>query len=65
MDFNKILLTNCVTGEVSVILGLNFGTAYHPQSDGQLEWTIQTLKDMIRLVHIGFQGVIPRILRYL
>ena len=27
---------------------LNFTTAYHPQSDGQRERTIQTLEDMLR-----------------
>lgn len=30
--------------------------AYHPQSDGQLELTIQTLKDMLRACALDFSG---------
>ena len=34
---------------------LAFSTAYHPQSDGQSERTIQTLEDMLRACVIDFQ----------
>nr|GFA23643.1 putative reverse transcriptase domain-containing protein [Tanacetum cinerariifolium] len=33
---------------------LDMSTAYHPQTDGQSEWTIQTLKDMLRARVIDF-----------
>ncbi|GJQ97044.1 putative reverse transcriptase domain-containing protein [Tanacetum coccineum] len=36
---------------------LNLGTAYHPQSDGQSERTIQTLEDMLRACVINFGNV--------
>ncbi|GJR55706.1 putative reverse transcriptase domain-containing protein [Tanacetum coccineum] len=32
--------------------GLNMRTTYHPQTDGQSERTIQTLKDMLRASHV-------------
>ncbi|KAI3702753.1 hypothetical protein L6452_28505 [Arctium lappa] len=35
---------------------LNMITAYHPQTDGQSERTIQTLKDMLRSCVIDFGG---------
>jgi hypothetical protein len=31
-------------------------TAYHPQTDGQLERAIQILKDMLRLYILDFKG---------
>nr|GEU82486.1 putative reverse transcriptase domain-containing protein [Tanacetum cinerariifolium] len=33
---------------------LDMSTAYHPQMDGQSEWTIQTLEDMFRACVIDF-----------
>ncbi|GJZ45386.1 putative reverse transcriptase domain-containing protein [Tanacetum coccineum] len=35
---------------------LDISTAYHPQTDGQSECTIQTLKDMLRACIIDFGG---------
>ncbi|GJV34185.1 reverse transcriptase domain-containing protein [Tanacetum coccineum] len=35
---------------------LDMSTAYHPQTDGQSERTIQTLKDMLRACMIDFEN---------
>ncbi|GJR29450.1 putative reverse transcriptase domain-containing protein [Tanacetum coccineum] len=34
---------------------LDMSTTYHPQMDGQSEWTIQTLEDMLRACVIDFE----------
>ena len=35
---------------------LRFNTAFHPQTDGQSERTIQTLANMLRMCALDFQG---------
>ncbi|KAJ9547079.1 LOW QUALITY PROTEIN: hypothetical protein OSB04_019622 [Centaurea solstitialis] len=35
---------------------VSLSTAYHPQTDGQSEWTIQTLEDMLRACVLDFGG---------
>ncbi|KAI3807951.1 hypothetical protein L1987_23889 [Smallanthus sonchifolius] len=35
---------------------LNLSTAYHPQTDGQSERTIQTMEDMLRACEIDLRG---------
>ncbi|GJS10027.1 putative reverse transcriptase domain-containing protein [Tanacetum coccineum] len=36
---------------------LDMSTAYHPQTDGQSERTIQTLEDMLRACVLDFEGI--------
>ncbi|GJU64203.1 UBN2 domain-containing protein [Tanacetum coccineum] len=41
----------CHSACVSPRARLDMSTAYHPQTDGQSDRTIQTLEDMLRLLH--------------
>ncbi|GKD04392.1 reverse transcriptase domain-containing protein [Tanacetum coccineum] len=40
---------------------LDMSTAYHPQTDGQSERTIQTLEDMLRAYVINFGKVLEKV----
>ena len=35
---------------------LHFSTVFHPQTDDQSEWTIQTLEDMLKACVLDFKG---------
>ncbi|KAG8485758.1 hypothetical protein CXB51_019146 [Gossypium anomalum] len=41
---------------------LHFSTAFHPQTDGQSEWIIQILEDMLRCCILEFSGLWERYL---
>jgi transposase InsO family protein len=43
---------------------LNFSSAYHPQTDGQIEWTNQILKDMLRAWALKYGQSWDKILLY-
>ncbi|KAA3487806.1 integrase [Gossypium australe] len=50
--------TSCFWKKLQEALGakLNFSTAFHPQTNGQLERTIQVLEDMLRCCVLEFEG---------
>ncbi|KAI3776829.1 hypothetical protein L1987_46619 [Smallanthus sonchifolius] len=50
--------TSRLWGSLQSFMGtqLNLSTAYHPQTDGQTERTIQTLEDMLRACVLDFGG---------
>ncbi|KAJ9546732.1 hypothetical protein OSB04_019275 [Centaurea solstitialis] len=53
-----VRFTSCFWERFHSELGtkLHFSTAYHPQTDGQSERTIQTLEDMLRACVLDFGG---------
>ncbi|GKC98499.1 putative reverse transcriptase domain-containing protein [Tanacetum coccineum] len=61
MDFGSGL-PRTLSGSLQKALGTNLdmSTAYHPQTDGQSERTIQTLEDMLRAYVIDFGSIWDR-----
>ncbi|GKA44901.1 putative reverse transcriptase domain-containing protein, partial [Tanacetum coccineum] len=56
-DFKKEKLARLYINETKALgTQLDLSTAYHPQTDGQSECTIQTLKDMLRACAMDFGG---------
>ncbi|GJS24163.1 putative reverse transcriptase domain-containing protein [Tanacetum coccineum] len=55
---DKILAAQGEASKKALGTRLDMSTAYHPQTDGQSEHTIQTLEDMLRACVIDFRGII-------
>ncbi|GJR21139.1 putative reverse transcriptase domain-containing protein [Tanacetum coccineum] len=57
-DYKMEKLARIYINEIVKALGtrLDMSTAYHPQTDGQSERTIQTLEDMLRACVMDFRG---------
>ena len=65
-DFSIVIIsdrdsrfTSAIWRSVQWAMGtkLKFSTAFHPQTDEQMEWTIQTVEDMVRAYVMEFKGV--------
>ncbi|GJW19198.1 putative reverse transcriptase domain-containing protein [Tanacetum coccineum] len=55
-DYSTERLARLYIDEIALGRRLDMSTAYHPQTDGQSEHTIQTLEDMLRACVIDFGG---------
>ncbi|GJX92031.1 putative reverse transcriptase domain-containing protein [Tanacetum coccineum] len=53
---NRFTSIFCHSMQEALGTRLNMSTAYHPQTDGQSEHTIQTLEDMLRAYILDFGG---------
>nr|GEW70969.1 retrotransposon protein, putative, Ty3-gypsy subclass [Tanacetum cinerariifolium] len=53
---DRLLTAQKKAVDESVRLQKDISTAYHPQTDGQSERTIQTLEDMLRVCVLDFEG---------
>nr|GEW86311.1 putative reverse transcriptase domain-containing protein [Tanacetum cinerariifolium] len=52
----RLYLNEIVARHKALANRLDMSTAYHPQTDGQSERTIQTLEDMLRACILDFEG---------
>ncbi|GJZ88164.1 putative reverse transcriptase domain-containing protein [Tanacetum coccineum] len=55
-DSPRIRYVSKAEGKEALGTRLDMSTAYHPQTDGQSERTIQTLEDMLRAYVMDFEG---------